>query len=169
MKKKSAVRPSLPSTAFPLLAWNQLALKTAEMWLASAQVISHRTGRMALAGPRPSAKDRKEFHLMGQEKIEAAGESMMALSTRMFAANQQMGALMLRQMTAGAGSAFMLATIRTLAQSTRINAELAGRAWANSGAVANQLARSGADVLHHGMKPVHARATANAKRLAKVR
>jgi hypothetical protein len=41
------------------------------MMSASAQVIGHRTGRMALAGPAPNARDRREIALMGQQKIEA--------------------------------------------------------------------------------------------------
>ncbi len=34
----------------PFMLWSDLATKTREMVLASAQVIGHRTGRMALAG-----------------------------------------------------------------------------------------------------------------------
>jgi hypothetical protein len=61
-------------SANPFLIWTDLAVKTSEMMLASALVIGHRTARMALAGPKPSVRDRREFTLMGQEKIEAAAE-----------------------------------------------------------------------------------------------
>ena len=71
-------------TAFML--WNTLAMKTAEMMLASAQVIGHRTGRMALAGPAPSARDRREFALMGQEKVEASAQSVQAMAAHLLSA-----------------------------------------------------------------------------------
>ena len=58
----------------PFLAWTDLAWKIGEMSMASAQVIAHRTTRMAAAGPIPNASDRQEFRRMGQEKIEAATE-----------------------------------------------------------------------------------------------
>ena len=38
----------------PFLAWTDLAWTMGEMWVASAQVISHRTARMAAAGPTPN-------------------------------------------------------------------------------------------------------------------
>jgi len=55
----------------PFLMWSRLAWKTGEMAIASAQIIGHRTGRFALAGPVPSARDQREFALMGHEKNEA--------------------------------------------------------------------------------------------------
>src|SRR5664279_4822825 len=64
----------------PFILWGDLATKTVEMMLASAQVIGHRTGRMALAGPAPNARDRREFALMGQEKIEAGTQSAQAMA-----------------------------------------------------------------------------------------
>jgi len=45
-----------------------------EMATAAAQTIHDRTQRMARAGLSPSARDRKEFLLMGQEKLEAASD-----------------------------------------------------------------------------------------------
>jgi hypothetical protein len=47
------------------MLWGDLATKTLEMMLASAQVIGRRTGRMALAGDAPNARERREFALMG--------------------------------------------------------------------------------------------------------
>jgi hypothetical protein len=40
----------------PFILWSDLATKTLEMMLASAQVIGHRTGHMALARPFPDVK-----------------------------------------------------------------------------------------------------------------
>jgi predicted small secreted protein len=67
-----------PSFTNTLLVWTRLAWKTGEMMMASAQVIHHRTLRMTAAGATPSARDRPEFALMGQEKLEAGVESAQA-------------------------------------------------------------------------------------------
>jgi hypothetical protein len=78
--KRSRTRNSFTN---PFLIWTGLALKTSEMMLASVQVIGHRAGRIAAPGPKPSARDRREFTLMGQERIEATAESAQAMTTRM--------------------------------------------------------------------------------------
>src|SRR3712207_5497720 len=98
MRTKSA--PYLSNN--PLLVWTGFALKNAEMLMASAQVIGHRTSRMAMAGVSPSARDRKEFVLMGQEKLEAAAESAQAVALRMIALNFQIGAIWYKQMVGAA-------------------------------------------------------------------
>ena len=68
----------------PLLNWFSIGMKTAEMFASSAQVIGHRTSRMMLAGSKPSDADRREFGLMGQEKVEAAIESSFARTSIAF-------------------------------------------------------------------------------------
>jgi hypothetical protein len=79
-------------SAHPFWIWSELTFKTGEMMLASAQVIGHRTNRMAQAGP-PNARDQREFALMGQEKIAAATESAQAMALSMIKLNRQFGAL----------------------------------------------------------------------------
>ena len=69
----------------PFALWTDLAMQTTGMMLASAEVIGHRTTRMAQSSFPPSAKDAAEFNLMGQEKMEAATESMQAAGTAMMA------------------------------------------------------------------------------------
>ena len=59
--KRSRFRDSF---ANPFLIWTDLALKTAEMMLASLQAIGHRTGLMIAAGREPSERDCREFTLM---------------------------------------------------------------------------------------------------------
>jgi hypothetical protein len=63
-----------------IAAWNQLAVLTGEMMLASASVIQHRAGRMATATYPLSARDQREFTRMVQEKIEAGQEAAVALA-----------------------------------------------------------------------------------------
>ena len=72
-------RSRTPSFTNPFLVWTRLTWKTGEMMLASAQVIHHRKSRMAAVGATPSARDRREFALMGQEKLEASVESAQAM------------------------------------------------------------------------------------------
>lgn len=157
------------AAANPLSAWTNLALKTSEMMLASAQVIGHRTGRMAAAGAIPSARDQKEFALMGQEKIEAVAESTQAIAAQMIRANQQLGTLAFRQLIGGASGFMALAASRTMAQSGRRQAELVRDAVDNSADVASHLSGSIARLADHGLKPIHSRATGNAKRLLKAK
>lgn len=142
-------------------------MKTGEMMLASAQVINHRTGRMASAGLSPDSRDRQEFALMGQEKIAAASESAQAVAARMLNLNQQMGALAFNQLIAGTAGIMSVAAAKTMAQSSKAQAELMRNTMSGSARAASQLADSVARIAHHGLKPVHSRATANAKRLAK--
>ena len=88
-----ARRTSTP--AMPLLpwaAWFQLSVKTWEMLLAASQVIPIRLARMAAAGPTPSARDRREFTLMGTEKAQAAAQSGLAAATHLQSAWLQMWA-----------------------------------------------------------------------------
>ena len=99
-------KPRHPAATMPLMLWNDIALRTAEMLVASAQVIAHRTGRMAKAGPKPSMRDRREFSRMGLEKMEAASESMWAMGQHLAAMNGQV-ALKAWQDAAAAGTAWM--------------------------------------------------------------
>ncbi|WP_187359943.1 hypothetical protein [Chitinolyticbacter meiyuanensis] len=52
-------------------SWWGNALKLAEICWRAPQVIAHRVTRMALAGPKPDARDRREFHGMVSEKLLA--------------------------------------------------------------------------------------------------
>ena len=57
------------------------------MVLESAEVIAHRTGRIATAGARPSVRDQREFARMAQEKLDAALESAQAMMAQLAAMN----------------------------------------------------------------------------------
>jgi hypothetical protein len=74
----------------PFLMWFEFATKNMEMLLASGVVIGTRVNRMAMAGPNPSARDRKEFTLMGAEKVKAMQDSALAVGLRMQQAQLQM-------------------------------------------------------------------------------
>ena len=57
-----------------------IARSTSALALAVPEVIGHRMMRMWLAGTSPSARDRREFHLMGAEKAAAFQQSWLAMS-----------------------------------------------------------------------------------------
>lgn len=159
-------KPRHPVATMPLVLWNELALRTGEMMVASAQVIGHRTTRMAKAGHTPNLRDRREFARMGLEKVEAAGESAWAMGQHLSTANTQLAMKAWQDMVA-AGTAWMtLASCRTLPQMMRSQAKLA-QAVTQSAASATKLSEVAARVGKHGLKPIHSRATANAKRLGR--
>jgi hypothetical protein len=56
-----------------------VAASTTRLALAVPEVVSHRMMRAALAGSTLSARDRKEFSLMGAEKVTAFYESWGAM------------------------------------------------------------------------------------------
>jgi hypothetical protein len=79
-----------PAVFNPFMLWADFAMKAMEMLVSSGQVIGTRVDQMARAGHNPSARDIKEFALMGSEKMKAATESSLAVATRMQAANVQL-------------------------------------------------------------------------------
>ena len=124
-----------------------LSTKTAELALAVPQVVAHRLLRMAHAGPHLSARDRKEFARMIAEKNSAFGESWNAMalqalqSQRTFAAALALAAMPPRSTRASPAAQTLAAHLQ--------QATLA--------------------VIGKGLAPVHRRAVANAKRLARTR
>jgi hypothetical protein len=124
----------------PSRSQRKLAQQTLGLSMAVPQVIAHRVGRMAAAGPRPNARDRKEFHLMGAEKMTAFYESWAAMGMAAVQAQQSMW------------RAAMFTPW--------------GKAAVPS---ANTLAQHTLRVLSQGMAPVHRRAVGNAKRLGRIK
>ncbi|MFT3820242.1 MAG: hypothetical protein QM750_21950 [Rubrivivax sp.] len=104
-----------------------------ELAIAAPQVVAHRTARLALAGPLPSARDRKEFHGMVAEKQAAFVQSWTGM----------------------------------LAEAWRLQQRLALDAW--RGALLPGAWQAAWQVAEKGLQPVHRKATANARRLARTR
>jgi hypothetical protein len=150
----------------PFAAWADLAFKIGELSVASAQVIAHRTTRMAAAGPMPNASDRQEFTRMGQEKIEAATESAQAFAAHLTTMNLALGARALQQMASGTSAFLSLATSRSAGQFITRQATLTDALWRSAKTV-NELSHSTAQLAGRSLHPIHARATANARRLGK--
>ena len=159
-------RSRTPSFTNPFLVWTRLAWKTSEMVLASAQVIHHRTVRMAAVGAAPSGRDRREFVLMGREKIEAGVESASAMAAQMMTMNPLLGARAVKHMMGGMAAVMSVAASRTAGQAIARHAKLV-RTMTQSAATTAQLSRAAARLAQRGLKPIHSRATSNAKRLGK--
>jgi hypothetical protein len=150
----------------PFMLWSDLVTKTLETMLASAQVIGHRTGRMALAGPTPNARDRREIALMQQEKIEAGAQSAQPMAAHMMTMSQPWGALAFRHILRNSAAFMSLASSRTPSQLVARQAVFA-RALGHSTVSIVDVSKSVTKLAYRGLKPIHAKATANAKRLGK--
>ena len=127
-------------------AKTSLAQQAAELALAVPQVVAHRVTRMALAGPHPSPRDRKEFARMVAEKNEAFGAAWQAMAVHGVRAQQALGASLFSSLLAIAH----------------------GRRPSPARSVA-QLQHATLGVLGKGMAPVHRKAIANARRLARTK
>ena len=122
-----------------------VARQAAELAVAVPQVIAHRLTRLALAGPAPSARDRREYQRMGAEKAAAFAESWNAMATQAFEANQTLALSFLRAFWSPA--------------SARSSAASATR----------QVGRAVTGIVQAGLAPVHRCAVANAKRLGRTK
>ncbi len=122
-----------------------IARQAAELAVAVPQVIAHRLSRLALAGPAPSARDRREFQRMGAEKAAAFAESWNAMARQTLEANQTLASSFLRALGAPA------------------------RAQASAQSATRQVGRAVTAIVQAGLAPVHRRAVANAKRLSRAK
>ena len=133
--------PARRKRVSPSLAW-----KAAELAVAVPQVVAHRVTRMALAGPKLSPRDRKEFERMVAEKNAAFAASWTAMAWQAALSQQTLAAsLMTSFLAAGRGRK------------------------ASPAASAMQWQRAAVGVLGKGLAPVHRKAVANARRLAKTK
>ena len=123
-----------------------LAAKAVELAFVAPQVVAHRVTRMALAGPKLSLRDRKEFERMVAQKKSAFGESWNAMAAQAALANQQLAASFFRSF---------------------LSAAMGKKP--SAGASATQLHKAALGILGKGFAPVHRKAVANAKRLARTK
>ena len=122
------------------------ARKAADIAVAAPQVIAHRVTRMALAGPLPDARDRKEFTGMVQEKQLAFAQSFVAWNTEILRWQMQWQMQMFGAMVSGN---WQIMANRMMSPQPLM--AVAERATAKA------------------MEPVRRKAVANAKRLSKTR
>jgi hypothetical protein len=121
-----------------------LGAKTLELAVAAPQVVAHRVARAALAGPRPTARDRREFQTMVTEKQAAFAQSCADMTLQMLRANLALSTTMLR---------FWFSPFTRERPSPAL--------------VAAKLREGAIDVLGKGLAPIHRKAVANARRLSR--
>lgn len=162
----SSLSSSSPSTwpLWPLREWTELALKTQEMLLSSGTVIRLRTERIAQAGLAPSADDLVEFRRMGDEKLEAAHASGFAMARQWHSSQIGLASRICQQCLHGAAAFLSLAGSVTPAQAAEHGDALI-RAASRAAHAAQRWPNSTARIASEGLKPIHAVATANARRL----
>ncbi len=147
------------------MLWVDVAFKTQEMLLSSGSVIQLRTERMARAGLSPNAEDLAEMQLMGHEKLAAASESGAAMANQLHSTQFALVNRAMKHWLGGAVALFSLGTSVTPSQIETHGRALAGAAT-RSVATLTQLSSAGARIAQRGLKPIHAKATSNARRLA---
>jgi hypothetical protein len=123
-----------------------LVRKAAELAVAVPQVVAHRVTRMALAGPTLSARDRKEFKGMVAEKNAAFAASWTAMAWQAALAQQSL-------------ATSWMASFLAAGRGRKPSAAASARLWQDAAA----------GVLAKGIGPVHRKAVANARRLARTK
>ena len=148
----------------PFHIWTNYAWKVGELTLASSQVISRRSRLLLPSSGAATAADQRELTRMSQEKYAAAAESAQAMAVGYMNLAPQMAMLAFRQMVAGL---MPLTTLMTSSSFPSLSnqSKTAYESFARSTTAANQVSRSIEKVASRGLKPIHARARANAKRL----
>jgi hypothetical protein len=126
----------------------QLAIQARELATAVPQVVAHRMTRIALAGPKLSERDRKEFARMVAEKNSAFSESWNAMALQAMRSHQ----------------ALSLSLTRSLWTTPSLRSNKAA-----ASALAVKLHNAALGVFGKGLAPVHRKAVANAKRLARTK
>ncbi len=123
-----------------------LAVKAAQLSAAVPQVVAHRVTRMALAGATLSPRDQKEFALMVAEKQAAFTEAFTDMALEAMRAHHSITTSWLKSVGPGA---------------------VVG--WQAPTAIGVQIQDAMVGVLEKGMAPIHRKAVANAKRLARTK
>jgi hypothetical protein len=141
-----------------------LPVRMAELALAAPQVIALRSARMMSAGHQPTSADRAEFLRMHAEKAQAAVECTLSVAARLMRASQASMQTAMLQWWRFMWAAPWWLTLRVFT----------GTATGFRGLRLPQISnaagtRLGSDLLAAGLKPVHRRATANARRLTRRR
>ncbi len=161
-----ARKSSAPMFTNPFLAWMPFAARSSELMMASAQVIGHRMWQLSDQDARSGARNRREADLMVREKMEVAAESAQAMGARVMGMNHALWFDALSRGFALSSAWTSLATSRGLAESVQRQQRLF---WAASrpAETASALSRASAGIMQSGLKPIHSRARANARRLSR--
>ena len=140
--------------------------KVAELAIAAPQVAAIRTARMLAAGRNPGAADRAEFSQMRTEKVQAFWESILAMNTQIVRTQAEYARTAALQWWRLWTTPWWLAAYPPAAQAM---ASLPRAAGMIAGPTRRQRQRAISKILEAGLTPVHKRATANARRLGRIK
>lgn len=135
-----------------------MAAEAYELMLAAPQVVAHRTEHLLTRGVGRNAGERREFHRMGREKVDAFSEMWREMATQAALSSQQ------------AAWAYMTSWLEAWTRLWQIHKP--GSSPARFPALMptpDEWQHAALDLLDKGMKPVHRRAVSNARRLRKAR
>jgi len=144
--------------------WSELFDDINSLHRATMQVMAIRMTRMTVAGPTPDARDQLELSLMSSEKSEAASESIQAMGSGFVNLAMVLARDTSQHLWATSAAVTALASSGTPTQWFERHAALLKLAT-ESPANPLPLADSAARLMRDTLEPIHARATANAKRL----
>ncbi|GAA0642138.1 phasin [Brevundimonas lenta] len=143
------------------------ALSGGEMMKAAGDVIAARMEIMAAGLADPRKADLKELSLMGSEKVEALSESASSMAKTMGTIGGRLGASAMSELSHASQAASAMTTASSPAALAQAQYAWAigwwGRAANQTLGLTSELLKGQADAL----KPIHATAVANAKRLRK--
>jgi hypothetical protein len=142
-----------------------LATKVAELAIAAPQVVAIRTARMLAAGASPDARDRAEFSRMVPEKMAAFWESMFAMGRQLATTQQEYARSAATKWMRVWMTPWWLSAYRPVTQTAASLPALAALA----GPTPRQRQRTAVKLIEKALGPVHKRATANSRRLTRIK
>ena len=140
-------------------------VKMAELAIAAPQVVAMRTARAMAAGTGPAASDRAEFLQMSTEKVQAFWESMFAMSVQIARTQQEYARTLALQYCRAWSTPWWAMAYRPSSPAMTV---LPRAAALVAGPSKRQREHAVHQLVAAGLRPIHKRATANARRLARV-
>jgi hypothetical protein len=141
-------------------------VKMAELAIAAPQVVAMRTARAMAAGAAPTTSDRTEFVQMSTEKVQAFWESMFAMGVQIARTQQEYAQTIAVQCCRAWSTPWWAVASRPFLPGM---SALPRAAALVTGPSKRQRERAVQGLVAAGLGPIHKTATANARRLARVK
>ena len=153
--------------AWSAAAQNALSLfRAGELALAAATVIGARSQLGIIGAADPVRADYAELARIAPEKIDAFSRSGAAVVGQFWEMQREAGALMLRQVEAGLNLALAFWQLPLPHHAAQLQADFVAETVDRTAQSADRIARRASRVHDKAMRPIHRRATANARRLS---
>ncbi|MGY6217127.1 polyhydroxyalkanoate granule-associated phasin [Methylolobus aquaticus] len=149
------------ASSTPVTLWWQTWLKATETMIAAPQVVAHRTALMAQVRTVPNRSDQRELTTMSVEKVVAFSQAGMNAASELVAFQQQMANSALRQWWVMAHLCNPMTAFAVPWRVMNAPVELLS--------ASHRALSITPRVAHGAVKPIHAKATSNARRLARKR